>query len=89
MGKLKSFYFDEIAEWEPTPTPAEAESDPFCPETCFVITERDKLSGVTTPLHVYTFRADAEDALRLFALGQKNFQIPEYLEYSMTEVKQL
>jgi hypothetical protein len=82
MGKLKSFYHDEISSWESTSSPAPTV------DTCFVITERDKLTGQTVPVQVFTFRADAEDALRLFAFGQKTFQIPEYLQYSMTEVKQ-
>ncbi len=84
MGKLKSFFHDYIAE--------QSEIDfsvhPFTPDTCFVLIEHDVTTGETKPLHVYTFRADAEDALRLFAHGQKNYHIPEYLDYRITEVVQ-
>ena len=84
MGKLKSFFHDYLA--------GQAEVDlsayPFLPDTCFVLVEHDITTGETKPLHVYTFRADAEDALRLFEHGQKNYHIPEYLDYSITEVVQ-
>ena len=84
MGKLKSFFHDYLA--------GQAEVDlsayPFLPDTCFVLVEHDSTTGESKPLHVYTFRADAEDALRLFEHGQKNFHIPEYLDHSITEVVQ-
>ena len=83
MGRLKDFFHDEVV--------ARAEEDldayPFSPDTCFVLSEHDTLTGETKPLHAYTFRADAEEALRLFALGQKTFQIPEYLDYTIAEVR--
>lgn len=85
MGRLKDFYFDEIV--------AQAErnallSPSISPDTCYVLTERDKTTGETKPLHVYTFRSDAEESLRLFTLGLDTYKIPEYLEYMITEVVQ-
>lgn len=85
MGKLKSFFHDEIESWDAVPDPS---AYPFTPDTCFVLVEHDITTGETKPLHVYTFRADAEDALRLFEHGQKNYHIPEYLDYRITEVVQ-
>ena len=79
MGRLKDHFFDEIT--------AQSEQM-FCVDTCFVLTERDTTTGETKPLHVYTFRSDADDALRLFTLGRDTYKIPEYLEYLVTEVVQ-
>lgn len=85
MGMLKSFFHDEITAQADE---LDLSAQPFLPDTCFVLIEHDITTGETKPLHVYTFRSDAEDALRLFALGQKNFHIPEYLDYHITEVTQ-
>ena len=84
MGKLKSFFHDYIADQ----SEIDFSAHPFTPDTCFVLIEHDILTGETKPLHVYTFRSDAEDALRLFVHGQQNHHIPEYLDYRITEVVQ-
>jgi len=84
MGKLKSFFHDYVAEQ----SEIDFSANPFTPDTCFVLIEHDTLTGETKPLHVYTFLSDAQDALRLFAHGQQNHHIPEYLDYRISEVVQ-
>lgn len=88
MGRLKSFYHDLIVDRAEDPDPLALSAEPFLPDTCYVLMECDLLSGETKPLHVYTFRSDAEDALRLFMHGMKNNHIAEYLDYRITEVVQ-
>lgn len=90
MGKLKSFYHDEIASWDEPP----AAPDPSAyfigsdvEDTCFVLTERDITNGHAVPVQVFTFLADAQEALRLLTLGQRLCKIPEYLDYTITEVR--
>lgn len=81
MSRIKSFYFDDIAQGDAS------FNEPDIPSTCFVLTERDRLTNHIVPIHAYIFRVDAEDALRTLALGQQTFRVPEWLDYAITEVR--
>lgn len=84
MGRLKSFYHDEISSRDHTPDPYlinDTDTD-----TCFVIVERNS-NGTANPVQVFTFCADAQDALRLLALGQRVGAEDEDSVFTMTEVR--
>jgi hypothetical protein len=81
MSRIKSFYFDDIAQSDTS------FNEPDIPSTCFILSEHDITTGETKPIHAYIFRTDAEDALRVLALGQRTFSVPEWLDYVITEVR--
>jgi hypothetical protein len=92
MGRLKSFFHDEIVEQ------SEREFGPSIPHEAYdnvsidgkpllaVIIKRDTTTGDVSLCGAYTDRMDAEQDLSLLLMGKRVFATPDYYDYFIRSI---
>jgi hypothetical protein len=86
MGKLKSFFHDEICAMEsgdPDPTISLLSRSPLTTPTppMHVLMESNSITGTATPVHVYAQLDDAQHNCGLLNMGKRLGRIDEGMSY--------